>query len=1009
MFIQVNDVIKRRDNLSSKIPVRESVNNPRLYDDKEEKFFTQNAVYAIENTRSLHENYDKAVDKSIDIFYEMMLNGVNKSQLNTSFAIIMENVDRVRDANALINSIKHKNSRFKSKIGTKISNKIDAAKSAIGNTTQNIFDKLPKSATGGTVKAAIPADNKEEKQEESVYYTELIRKCKYISECDRILYNYNAIDSRLNLNECVDEDSAYVTAANIASRIDKLDIPFINKYNSCLESTQVLLASKFIKYSPSDIINGATDYFLFNSKFYESDVNTLVNKSVLYNPSDFSGLYYSKPEVYKESSYGFDLDDYITDHKMFIENELAETLKKKGEDLKSKADKTVKDVKKATEEKDPEVKKDNKLHDMMQEFRSKASKEVDKDHKSAFKALLTKFFAGDAYHIANDMMTVFDILRATIIVGATAIHPVVGLLSFISDQILKIHFTRDQYEKVINAYKKEITRAVKKEKSLKDEKEKEKYQKYIELLKKDLEKIRSSNMGNYTDEENDNRDAYGYEDNYGEDVDTDDFGLDDSEWDIELEGAVDLMNSGINGLGKLNTRLARLVSTSDKDVSSKMINDFRDSLGDKIDEKDVISAKRVIQKYFGGTPTEIAYNADDIFRFLRTIIALHIFSGASILSLIILIGSIAARTKLNMKERQKVLKAYKKEIDYIKNKIKSSKGEDKTNYEKYLKRLEDDYAKINKDGIALEEDTVESVVSIADKLESISEGLIDKDIDGVICNNILKMDPNDLDSAIDFVVTVPDVIHEGEYKDRAEAERAVLRQNKGKDSALKVDKINDSLRKIKDMKKRNPDEEPLLSESLVNLSIIDAMVNYNEQTLLEMDFSNTVKIALNNMKKMTTKLSDKEKEASRNLDATGEHISRGIEDAVKTNNREAVIKGKLIPSLSKSIKVALGLGVAWAVNPVIAMIGAIGGFICMKNMQDKERQLLLDDIEVEIKMCERYISKEEGNNNLKKVREYERLLRSLQRQQQRIKYKMNVEHNLKAPSADARPKGVEED
>lgn len=1009
MFIQVNDVIKRRDNLSSKIPVRESVNNPRLYDDKEEKFFTQNAVYAIENTRTLHENYDKAVDKSIDIFYEMMLNGVNKSQLNTSFAIIMENVDRVRDANALINSIKHKNSRFKSKIGTKISNKIDAAKSAIGNTTQNIFDKLPKSATGGTVKAAIPADNKEEKQEESVYYTELIRKCKYISECDRILHNHEAISNRINLNECIDEESAYNTAANIANKIDKLEIPFINKFNSCLESTQVLLASKFIKYSPSDIINGTTDYFLFNSKFYESDVNTLVNKSVLYNPSNFSGLYYSKPEVYKESSYGFDLDDYITDHQMFIENELAETLKKKGEDLKSKADKTVKDVKKATEEKDPEVKKDNKLHDMMQEFRSKASKEVDKDHKSAFKALLTKFFAGDAYYIANDMMTVFDILRATIIVGATVIHPVVGLLSFITDQILKIHFTRDQYEKVINAYKKEITKAVKKEKSLKDEKEKEKYQKYIELLKKDLEKIRNSNMGNYTDEENDNRDAYGYEDNYGEDVDTDDFGLDDSEWDIELEGAVDLMNSGINGIGKLNTRLARLVSTSDKDVSSKMINDFRDSLGDKIDEKDVISAKRVIQKYFGGTPTEIAYNADGMFRFLRTIIALNIFSGASILSLIILIGSIAARTKLNMKERQKVLKAYKKEIDYIKNKIKSSKGEDKTNYEKYLKRLEDDYAKINKDGIALEEDTVESVVSIADKLESISEGLIDKDIDGVICNNILKMDPNELDSAIDFVVTVPDVIHEGEYKDRAEAERAALRQNKDKDSALKVDKINDSLRKIKDMKKRNPDEEPLLSESLINLSIIDAMVNYNEQTLLEMDFSNTVKIALNNMKKMTTKLSDKEKEASRNLDATGEHISRGIEDAVKTNNREAVIKGKLIPSLSKSIKVALGLGVAWAVNPVIAMIGAIGGFICMKNMQDKERQLLLDDIEVEIKMCERYISKEEGNNNLKKVREYERLLRSLQRQQQRIKYKMNVEHNLKAPSADARPKGVEED
>lgn len=837
MFIEVKDVIKRRDNLSSKIPVRESVSSPRLYDDKEEKFFANNAISAIENTRNLHESFDKAVDKSIDIFYEMILNGVNESQLNTSFAIIMENIDKVRDANALINSIKHKNSRFKSKIGTKISNKIDAAKSAIGNSTQNIFSKIAQANPMGS-KPAVPA--KEESKEESVYYTMLMDKCKYLNECDRILSNYEALSNRINLENCIDEESAYCTAANIANEINKLNILFINKYNSCLETTHVLLASKFINHEVSDIINGTTDYFLFNSRFHESDVSNLVNKSVLYKPSDFSGLYYTKPEAIKESSYGFDLDEYIIDHQMFIENELADSLKKKGKDLKDEADKTVKNIKKAAEEKDPETKKNNKLHDMMQEFRSKASKEVDKDHKSAFKALLTKFFAGDAYHIANEMVTVFDVLRATVIVGMVAIHPIVGLVSFITDQILKVHFTRDQYEKVINAYKKEITKAVKKEKSLKDEKEKEKYQKYIELLKKDLEKIRMNNIENYTDDENDNRDAYGYEDNYGEEPD-DDFGLDDSEWDVELE-------SGFK-----------------------------------------------------------------------------------------------------------------------------------------------------------------NIIACANKMESIHEGLIDKDVDGVISNNILRMDPEDMDNAVDFIITVPDIIHEGEFRERAEDKRAVLRQNKDADSTLKVDKINDSIRKMKDMKKKNPDEEPLLSESLINLHIIDAIVNYNEQTLLEMDFSNTVKIAMNNMKKATEKLSGKEKEASRNIDLVGENISRGIDNALKTNNREAVIKGKLIPSMSKAIKIALGLGAAWIVNPAIAIVGAIGGFICMNKMQDKERQLLLDDIEVEIKMCERYISKEENNGNLKKVREYERLLRSLQRQQQRIKYKMNVEHNMRAPSADAKPRGIDED
>jgi hypothetical protein len=115
------------------------------------------------------------------------------------------------------------------------------------------------------------------------------------------------------------------------------------------------------------------------------------------------------------------------------------------------------------------------------------------------------------------------------------------------------------------------------------------------------------------------------------------------------------------------------------------------------------------------------------------------------------------------------------------------------------------------------------------------------------------------------------------------------------------------------------------------------------------------------------------------------------------DNREAVIKGRILPSASKCIKLACALGVAWAINPAIAVIGAIGGFACSKKLKAKERQLVLDDIEIELKMCERYIKQAEDDNDLKKVRQLEIIQRNLLRQQQRIKYKMHVVYNQRVP------------
>ena len=82
------------------------------------------------------------------------------------------------------------------------------------------------------------------------------------------------------------------------------------------------------------------------------------------------------------------------------------------------------------------------------------------------------------------------------------------------------------------------------------------------------------------------------------------------------------------------------------------------------------------------------------------------------------------------------------------------------------------------------------------------------------------------------------------------------------------------------------------------------------------------------------------------------------------------------------------------------MIGVLGTFACYKKNSAKERQLVLDDIEIELKMCERYLKLAEEKNDMKAIRQIEIIQRNLLRQQQRIKYKMKVYYNQNTPSVN---------
>jgi len=165
---------------------------------------------------------------------------------------------------------------------------------------------------------------------------------------------------------------------------------------------------------------------------------------------------------------------------------------------------------------------------------------------------------------------------------------------------------------------------------------------------------------------------------------------------------------------------------------------------------------------------------------------------------------------------------------------------------------------------------------------------------------------------------------------------------------------------------------------------------------------NNLKIYLKGLKSKAKDFSQKEKELSRQLDASFNNFSKSVKNALISDRREAIIKGSVIPSFSKSIKICLGLAVLGIVsgNPIVPLIAAMGGFAVSKNLTKKERILLLDEIETEIEVVEKEIANADAKNQIKKYRALLKYKKDLQRQYQRIKYNVRVGKDILPGSAE---------
>jgi hypothetical protein len=164
---------------------------------------------------------------------------------------------------------------------------------------------------------------------------------------------------------------------------------------------------------------------------------------------------------------------------------------------------------------------------------------------------------------------------------------------------------------------------------------------------------------------------------------------------------------------------------------------------------------------------------------------------------------------------------------------------------------------------------------------------------------------------------------------------------------------------------------------------------------------NSLKLYLYGLKKKASNASQKEKEISRNVDNSFRRLIKSMKNSLISDRREAIIKGSVIPSFSRCIKIAValaGLGLIFH-NPAVPVIAAIGGFAMSKQLTKKERILLLDEIDTELEVLDKEIANAESKNQMKKYRALLKYKKDLQRQYQRIRYNVRIGKDLLPNSA----------
>ena len=466
---------------------------------------------------------------------------------------------------------------------------------------------------------------------------------------------------------------------------------------------------------------------------------------------------------------------------------------------------------------------------------------------------------------------------------------------------------------------------------------------------------------------------------------------------------------------------------------NKIFRDFRSS----DEEHKETKLQVLIRKLFSKNPNDIVNGIPTVLNYIRIVFVLGAFALNPVIGAVSAIADIFLALKTNREQTKKMLEAVQKEIDISKKKLNSSSNPDeKKRLERYIKELENGYNKIdeyyetkltdeevdkkyeekyaddNDSGdfdfgdfddseFDINEACIVSIGNLAERYDKLpvkkfSKSDIETIIDTAKLYNEMAdvsinlpniLDPTLLESVLDDRIAVE--------KGKAHYEGTSYNQTKYLLTEAKS-KITNS--KINAYDGKTFYDDLVRLEATVNileaLNDIKTSCDYYHP-LIEGSFTNSIKLASEKVKKTLQKLSDKERTISKNIDVAANNTKKAMEKSLTSDNREAVIKGSVLPSASKTIKLAITTAGLALINPALAVIGALGYMAVSKKYKAKERQMIIDEIEIEMKMCEKYIELAESKNDMVALKKLLTIQRELERQRQRIKYNMKVKFGQK--------------
>lgn len=493
---------------------------------------------------------------------------------------------------------------------------------------------------------------------------------------------------------------------------------------------------------------------------------------------------------------------------------------------------------------------------------------------------------------------------------------------------------------------------------------------------------------------------------------------------------------------------------------NKIFNDFKKSEDDHKETKLMGLVRKLYTK-------NVSNIVDETPNFLNWIRIAFVVGGAfaihPIVGAVVAIGDIFTRLHFERDETEKMIKCFDDEIKKTNNKINSTNDpEEKARLKEYLKGCKDARKKIDayyetmlsekeQDSRYSGEEEKDSFSDIKDEIKGDSDNDDEFDFDfdddddfddfeeaativPATMNDLAEKLPEKFDRLGFETITNMDIFNADDIENIAKLsvqypevwspdlmEHAIsIRLNKihkGKivyentmERYLYTNACENAIKIIRENKYIEPktvsDYIRQFSCLVESMNAINEIIyaHNNRNIMVEASFKNSLILAGQKLKNAAQKLSDKDKQVSRTIDSSMNVMAKSVDNALTNENREAVIKGRILPPASKIIKLAIAnAAVSVFIGPAIAVIGTLGYIGATAAHRKKERQLILDEIDTELKMCEKYMDMAERKEDMKSYKQLMQIQKQLQRQDQRLRYKMKVDFKQNPVDANYRP------